>query len=173
MRGAIGSRKQQKQQHQWWPHDSGTGRCKRMGLSVRGPPCPAVLYSLLLMHAKPTHLWSWKARLLTSEVPCVSPQPGQRSPALQELSSADSCVPAWFWNYWSPRASSQVLATPLAQSHAPYTWTEPPILTTPHLSALAVPTQPELLTYTMAMPLKLSHTLPLRNTSRQGRSALC
>lgn len=29
--GAVGSRKQQKQQHQRWPHDSGTGRCKRTG----------------------------------------------------------------------------------------------------------------------------------------------
>lgn len=31
VRGAMGSRKQQKQQHQRWPHDPGTGRCKRMG----------------------------------------------------------------------------------------------------------------------------------------------
>lgn len=29
--GAMGSRKQQKQQHQWWPHDPGTGPCKRTG----------------------------------------------------------------------------------------------------------------------------------------------
>lgn len=48
--GAMGSREQQKQQHQRWPHDSGTGRCKRR-LSVRDLPYPGGFYSLPLLHA--------------------------------------------------------------------------------------------------------------------------
>lgn len=89
--GAMGSRKQQKQQHQRWPHDPGTGRCKRMG--CRSETFPTQVASIPSRFCTPRPFLCSIGKpafsLPRCPVSALSLVNGLQVP--QELSGVDSC----------------------------------------------------------------------------------
>lgn len=125
--GGMRSRKQQKQQHQRWPHDPGTEHCKRMG--YRSEDFPTQVASIPSHFCMPHPFLSGTGKpafsLPRCPVSALSLVNGFQVPKNCQVRTVVAL---------ELRISSSQLASPghaPIQSHAPRTWADPPTLTTP------------------------------------------